>query len=67
MDGLAKTVLRTNTVQGVPPPTCGTEGNELSVPYAANYYFLGRGSLGLAQLGWAWRAWNAGSRMSHES
>ncbi|GMK58157.1 hypothetical protein CspeluHIS016_0501890 [Cutaneotrichosporon spelunceum] len=36
---LAKTVLRTDTVGGVPPPSCHEEGKAISVPYAANYYF----------------------------
>lgn len=38
---LAKTVLRTDTVKGLPPtPNCARPGNVLRVPYAANYYFL---------------------------
>lgn len=38
---LAETVLRTDTVKGLPPtPECARPGNVLRVPYAANYYFL---------------------------
>lgn len=36
---LAKTVLRTDTVGGMPAPYCSEEGKMVSVPYAANYYF----------------------------
>ncbi|BEJ13177.1 hypothetical protein CspHIS471_0303510 [Cutaneotrichosporon sp. HIS471] len=36
---LAKTVLRTDTVGGVPAPSCHEEGKTVSIPYAANYYF----------------------------
>jgi hypothetical protein len=36
---LAKTVLRTDTVGGMPAPYCSEEGHVVSVPYSANYYF----------------------------
>nr|XP_019012364.1 uncharacterized protein I206_03211 [Kwoniella pini CBS 10737]OCF51145.1 hypothetical protein I206_03211 [Kwoniella pini CBS 10737] len=36
---LAKSVFRLNTVNGQPPASCVTEGEQLSVQYAAMYWF----------------------------
>ncbi|RSH94360.1 hypothetical protein EHS25_004163 [Saitozyma podzolica] len=37
---LAKTALRLDTVGGQPPASCATEGAQLSVQYAANYFLM---------------------------